>query len=561
MKKTISPQILFPPNKELGQNFLFDKNYLQKIVASCPIDNNTIIIEIGSGYGSLTNLLAATNCQQVITLSVFINYLTENKITLEVPQGVFTPSPSVDGAVVIIKPYEDIAKSKEQLGYSDKVRPQNLKPTEYFQLFLFWQEIKIHKANSKSCDDSFANKNLGYGLYQIFPFEYDEKYEKYEDAFKEAKKKILNSLSNYIKESSNKEEFSFVYYNYHDSRKGGIRTLSLTEYLKLVKQSKNLANYITHLRKAPESLEVINFETLFSLDKIKDFCNKYILCDASHNNFSKTKPRGTQDIYSPRSLIYQKIQQAATEILRKNNYQPIIFPTFEYKELFINSLGSTTDIIHKEMYTFLDRKGREMALRPEGTASTVRLVCQNKLITEGVELVNAQGVIADYQILKLVYDILRILGIKDFVFNLNYLGDSETKKRYKNELEKFIQFANPNFCALCQRRCKTNPLRILDCLFCVRKTSFPPYKDAWDKSDNNYVNELSQVLDKFNFPHQYDYSLVREVGDINAPAVGFAIGIERLADYLESSQLLEINKSVDVFFLATSPEIYLDILV
>jgi len=82
--------------------------------------------------------------------------------------------------------------------------------------------IEIHKTNSKSCDDSFANKNLGYGLYQIFPFEYDEKYEKYEDAFKEAKKKILNSLSNYIKESSNKEEFSFVYYNYHDSRKGGI---------------------------------------------------------------------------------------------------------------------------------------------------------------------------------------------------------------------------------------------------------------------------------------------------------------------------------------------------
>ena len=103
------------------------------------------------------------------------------------------------------------------------------------------------------------------------------------------------------------------------------------------------------------------------------------------------KPRGTQDIYPPRSLIYQKIQQVVTEILRKNNYQLIIFPTFEAKELFTSSLGSTTDIIHKEMYNFVDctsvdiedKKGRELALRPEGTASTVRLVCQNNLIEAG----------------------------------------------------------------------------------------------------------------------------------------------------------------------------------
>ena len=68
MKKTAPTKIPFLPNKELGQNFLFDKNYLQKIVKSCPIDNNTIIIEIGSGYGNLTNFLAETNCQKVIGL-------------------------------------------------------------------------------------------------------------------------------------------------------------------------------------------------------------------------------------------------------------------------------------------------------------------------------------------------------------------------------------------------------------------------------------------------------------------------------------------------------------
>jgi len=278
-EKKISPKIIFPPNKELGQNFLFDKNYLQKIVANCPIDNNTTIIEIGSGYGSLTNLLVETDCQKVISiekdpklfhwlkennkndkitylhqdalrinwpefcsqykdnsllivgnlpyyitntliinllfnyhlfkslvflvqkevgqkwvssptkhsakysaLSVFINYLAEAKIVLEVPQSVFVPSPSVDGALVAINPYQDIEISKEQStsflrflkncfrfrrktllnnlgnfagnykkewekcfvekGYLDKIRPQNLIPPEYFQLFLFWQGFK-----------------------------------------------------------------------------------------------------------------------------------------------------------------------------------------------------------------------------------------------------------------------------------------------------------------------------------------------------------------------------------------------------------------------------------
>ena len=98
------------------------------------------------------------------------------------------------------------------------------------------------------------------------------------------------------------------------------------------------------------------------------------------------KPRGTQDIFSPRSLLYQKIQQIIIEILRKNNYQPVIFPTFEYKNLFTSSLGSTTDIIHKEMFTFFDRKKRELSLRPEGTASVARLVCENKLVKEGYPL-------------------------------------------------------------------------------------------------------------------------------------------------------------------------------
>ena len=81
MKKKSPSQIVFPPRQELGQNFLFDKNYLQKIVKHCPADKNTIIIEIGSGYGNLTNLLAETDCQKVISLEKdrkLFQWLVEN---------------------------------------------------------------------------------------------------------------------------------------------------------------------------------------------------------------------------------------------------------------------------------------------------------------------------------------------------------------------------------------------------------------------------------------------------------------------------------------------------
>src|SRR6266487_6211845 len=84
----------------------------------------------------------------------------------------------------------------------------------------------------------------------------------------------------------------------------------------------------------------------------------------------------------------------------------------------------------------------------------------------GVELINASGVVADYQILKLVADILESLGISEFTFNLNYLGGNDTKENYKKELVKFIIQTNPDLCLDCQRRYQTNPLRILDCSNC-----------------------------------------------------------------------------------------------
>jgi len=98
------------------------------------------------------------------------------------------------------------------------------------------------------------------------------------------------------------------------------------------------------------------------------------------------KARGTQDILPIHAFLYQQVQQIVQNTLNKNGYQPIILPTYEQQKLFTISVGESTDIVQKEMFTFTDRKGRQLVLRPEGTASTVRLVCQNKLVSYGFPL-------------------------------------------------------------------------------------------------------------------------------------------------------------------------------
>jgi len=210
-------------------------------------------------------------------------------------------------------------------------------------------------------------------------------------------------------------------------------------------------------------------------------------------------------------------------------------------------------------------------------------------------LINAQGVFADYQLLKLVADIFHDLGIKDFTFRLNYLGNSETKENYKSKLKRFVETKAVDLCKNCQERYQNNPLRILDCSVCKKKTIFPSYREVWNEKDSEYVNKLNQLLSKFGLPYNYDYSLVRgldyytglvfevslgenkallgggrydnlyqEIGDIDVPALGFAIGIDRLVNYLEtsglSSKLLANFNKVDVFFFLSVPEFYPDVL-
>jgi len=334
------------------------------------------------------------------------------------------------------------------------------------------------------------------------------------------------------------------------------------------------------------------------------------------------KVRGTQDIYPPKSELYQNIRKIIEKILFINNYSYILFPTFEYYETFNNSLGNETDIINKEMFLFLDRKKRTLAMRPEGTISTARLVCENKIIKEniplkfyywanmfryerpqkgryrefwqlGVEFINSKGFITDYQLLKLITDILNELEIYDFFFSLNYLGNIENRNNYKKKIENIIDKNKILFCVNCQLRYKKNTLRILDCKICEKNINiFPSYEEFLDNKDKEYIKNINNLLKKNNIKYDYDYHLVRgldyytgivfEVKSFNkksilgggryddlyekmgkrANAIGFAIGIERLIDYLKENniKLKENKNNIDIFFFLLTDIFYSEVL-
>jgi len=322
------------------------------------------------------------------------------------------------------------------------------------------------------------------------------------------------------------------------------------------------------------------------------------------------KVRGTQDVLPARALLYQKIQQTIQNILNKNGYQPIILPTYEYQKLFTISVGESTDIVQKEMFAFVDRGRRQLVLRPEGTASTVRLVCQNKLVNHGyplrlyywgnmfryerpqkgryrefwqlgVELINAQGVMADGELFWLVKQIVYTFGLKKTtVLHWNYLGEPEVKEKYKTVLKKHLADELDKLCSDCQKRYQINTLRILDCKLCELK-KLPSYREFLTEKDLVYLEELNEFSDKLGINHYYDEKLVRgldyytgivfelllvengkksvilgggrydqlfqQLGGIDLPAVGFALGVDRLADYL---------LSLDKNFLDSTPNFF-----
>jgi len=252
-------------------------------------------------------------------------------------------------------------------------------------------------------------------------------------------------------------------------------------------------------------------------------------------------PRGTNDILPPNTLKWQYIEKKTHEIFSNYNYQEIRTPIFEYTELFQRGIGEVTDIVEKEMYTFEDKGGRSITLRPEGTASVIRSFLENKIYGQaqptkyyyigpmfryerpqsgrfrqfhqlGVEAVASNDPALDAEIISLGMRLLQKFGLDDLELHLNSVGCSECRPVYVDKLKDYLNKNRDQLCDNCKNRIDRNPLRVLDC---KNKNCQLVIKDAPKITNNlcdscdDHFDEVQQYLDILDLDYIINPLLVR----------------------------------------------------
>jgi len=311
--------------------------------------------------------------------------------------------------------------------------------------------------------------------------------------------------------------------------------------------------------------------------------------------------RGTRDILPVDMPYWHGLEAVCRRLFRLYNYHEIKTPIFESTELFARSIGESSDIVSKEMYTFKDKGDRSITLRPEATAPVVRAAMQNNLIENdkvtklyyigpmfryerpqagryrqfyqaGVEVFGSKDPALDAEIILLSEQIMNRLGLKDLEVNLNSVGCSECRPEYLKNLKDFFTSNIKSMCEDCNNRLEVNTLRILDCKNKQCQEYINNASIIEDYLCENCRNQLEQVkvyLDKFSIKYKtvnrlvrgLDYytgttfeivsgklgaqnavcgggrydNLVAEFGGKPTPAVGFAIGMDRVVEILKQN--------------------------
>lgn len=324
------------------------------------------------------------------------------------------------------------------------------------------------------------------------------------------------------------------------------------------------------------------------------------------------KLRGVKDILPEESFLWEYVIKKAVEIFKRYNYLLIITPTIEEENLFIRSIGDSSDIVMKEMYNFLDKKGRKIALRPEGTASVVRAFIESsgnwqdffyigqmfrydkpqkgrdrEFYQIGVESFGINSEYKDAEIIKLGKDILDNIGINSYEIQINNIGTKEDQKNYSNKLKDYFIKNKEKLCEDCVKKLERSPLRILDCknencnnlikniepISCfitgdVRE-KYEKTKEILNELDIKYAENRNLVrgldyytgivfefiTDKLGKQQntilaggRYD-NLVEELGGKKTPAIGFAMGIERICEILKAENFSPVYEWPDVFLI------------
>ncbi|MCP5114886.1 MAG: histidine--tRNA ligase, partial [bacterium] len=202
--------------------------------------------------------------------------------------------------------------------------------------------------------------------------------------------------------------------------------------------------------------------------------------------------KGTRDLLPPSTAVWNHVETASREVFRTYNYREIRTPIFEQTELFARSVGEDTDIVTKEMYTFEDRDGSSITLRPECTASVIRAYIEHRLdqlpglkkyfyagpmfrrerpqkgryrqfFQIGAECIGSESPLVDAEVIEMVVELLRKAGLDQCELLLNSVGCRECRPGYVERLREELRETAPKMCGNCQRRSETNPLRVLDC--------------------------------------------------------------------------------------------------
>nr|WOA02403.1 histidine tRNA synthetase [Gloiopeltis furcata] len=324
--------------------------------------------------------------------------------------------------------------------------------------------------------------------------------------------------------------------------------------------------------------------------------------------------RGTKDILPDEILIWQHIYSQALKILTLSNYHEIRTPILESTTLFKRSIGNGTDIVNKEMYSFKDQGLRDITLRPEGTASVARAFISNKLEQAnkiqrlwycgpmfryerpqngrqrqfhqlGIECIGSFNPMADAEVIRIAYSILKALKCPDYQLEINSIGNTQERNNYKEALTEYLYKYKNDLDTDSLKRLQINPLRILDSknqktqeILCnapllasfLQKSSKKHFYNVCDYltcSNIRYkINQkLVRGLDYYNYTAfeiktrslgsqdticgggRYD-SLIQQLGGQKTPSVGWAIGLERLVLLIKN--IITLKESKPSIYLA-----------
>ena len=251
-------------------------------------------------------------------------------------------------------------------------------------------------------------------------------------------------------------------------------------------------------------------------------------------------PRGTQDVIPPESARWQALEARIRALATRYGYGEIRTPTFESTDLFVRGVGETTDIVEKEMYTFTDKGGRSITLRPEWTAPVVRAALEHNLFEAGsqrlfyigpiyryerpqkgrlrqahqfgVELVGFKGPEADVEVLALAWSLVRSYGIADATLNINSIGDATCRPRYR---EALLAHFRPHVATLSedsQARLERNPLRVLDSKAEADRAlieSAPTFESILCDDCRAHFDAVKGYLDALGIPYVVNSRIVR----------------------------------------------------